>query len=301
MGWRIFFSFLFIFFAVSLLVLYWFIPIGDVVTFGMKSGNSNFSLSENKDMQFYPNMRFADENISYKIFNCPLQKNNDMIYAFEIVSNKTPLKFYPVSSDEEISINCDSTTKVEGGLFIAGEGGPTNITKTNNFNVIFNGKILLLRESDCERPNIAIHELFHALGFKHSNNPNNIMYNFSRCEQTIGEDNIDLLNKLYSVPNYPDLNLEDAYASMRGRYLDTNISIRNDGLKKSEEAKIIIYADNKKIKELDLNPIDIGYGVSISLTNVFINQLSVKEIKFVIDSNFSELDKENNQVLLNVG
>ena len=301
MGWKIFFNILFILFAVSLLILYWFIPMGDVVTFEIKSKNSNFSLSGDENMQFYPNMRFPDSSISYKIFNCPLQKENDMENVFDIVSNKTLLKFYSVNSNEEISINCDTTTKFDGGLFIAGEGGPTNITKTNNFNIIFNGKILLLRESDCERPNIAIHELFHVLGFGHSNNPDNIMYNFSRCEQTIGEDNIALLDKLYSVPSYPDLNFGDASASMRGRYINMNMSIRNDGLKKSEGTKIIIYSDNKEIKELDLKPLDIGYGVTIYLTNIFVNRLSVKEIEIIIGSNFSELDMENNKISLRIG
>ncbi len=301
MGWKIFFSFLFIFFAVLLLILYWFVPLGDVVTFGVKSKNSNFSLNGDENMQFYSNMRFQDSEISYKIYNCPLKEENDMQYAFEIVSNKTLMKFYPVNLDEEISVTCDDSAKVEGGLFIAGEGGPTNITKTDNFNVIFNGKILLLRESDCERPNIAIHELFHVLGFKHSNNPYNIMYNITSCYQTIGEDNLKLLKDLYSVPSYADLSFEDASASMHGRYLDTNISIRNNGLKKSEEAKIIIYADGKKIKEIDLKFLEIGYGITISLTNVFVNKFSVNGIKFEIASDFSELDKENNKITLSVG
>ena len=59
------------------------------------------------------------------------------------------------------------------GLFIAGEGGPSNITKSGDFSVITHGSILLIKESKCERPNIAIHELLHALGFDHSENPNN--------------------------------------------------------------------------------------------------------------------------------
>ncbi|MFA4953579.1 MAG: matrixin family metalloprotease [Candidatus Pacearchaeota archaeon] len=299
MGWKIFFSFLFILFALLLLVLYWFIPIGDVA-FKVKSTNSNFSLNGSENLQFYSNMRFPDANISYRLLSCPLQKENDMENAFEIVSNKTLLNFYSVNSNEEIFVTCDSTTKFDDGLFIAGEGGPTNITKTNNFNVILNGKILLLKESNCERPNVAIHELFHVLGFKHSNNPENIMYNFSRCEQTIGDDNIVILNKLYSVPSYSDLGFENVSASMHGRYLDINISIRNNGLKKSEEAKIIIYADGKNIKEIDLRAVDIGYGITISLTNVFINKLNVNEIELIINSDFNELDIENNKIILEI-
>ena len=43
MGFKIFFSFLFILFAMLLLMLYWFIP-GETFEFGMASSNSNFSL-----------------------------------------------------------------------------------------------------------------------------------------------------------------------------------------------------------------------------------------------------------------
>ena len=299
MGLKIFFGFLFFLLVVALLFIYWFFPLGGVVNFDFKPKNYNFSVN-GEDMQFYSKMRFKEPEISYKIIQCPIKKKNDIEYAFEIVSNKTRLSFYPVSYGESISITCDSSAMVEGGLFIAGEGGPTNITKTENFNVILNGKILLIRESDCERPNIAIHELFHVLGFKHSSNLNNIMYNISKCEQVIGEDNINLLEELYSIPSYPDLAFENISSSMRSRYLDTNISIKNNGLQKSGPAKIIIYADEKNIKEIELKPIDIGYGITISLTNIFINKLNVDKLEYMIDSKFDELDKENNRAILEI-
>ena len=301
MGWKSFLSIIFFLAVIFLLFFYWFMPWNEI-EFGIKEKNSNFSLSglDKENTQFYPNMRYPSSEISYKISECPLKKKNDMERAFDILENKTILKFYSIDKAEEISVACDSSAKVEGGMFIAGEGGPTNITKTNNFNVILNGKILLLRESECERPNIAIHELLHALGFEHSPNPNNIMYNFSKCSQIIGDDTFELINKLYSVPSYSDLDFEDVSAIMRGKYLDLNISVRNNGLSESGAAKIEIYADDKFLKEIELNPIDIGYGRIIILSNVWVPKISVKELKFFINSSFNELDKNNNVIVLKI-
>ena len=116
-----------------------------------KSENTNFSLNSSDSMQFYPNMRFPDSAISYKINDCPLEKRNEMENAFEIISNKTVLNFYIAKSDEEISIICKEKTRTEGGLFIAGEGGPIKVMQGEKFNVIMQGEILLLRESKCKK------------------------------------------------------------------------------------------------------------------------------------------------------
>ena len=122
--------------------------------------------------------------------------------------------------------------------FVAGEGGPTNISSTNDFNVITHGQVLLLRDSDCPTPNVATHELLHALGFAHSTNPNNVMYPVTNCDQTIGQDIPELINTLYSTPSYSDLSFANASAIIHGRYLDTNISISNNGLNDSEQGNI---------------------------------------------------------------
>jgi len=300
MGWKIFFSIVFILFVVSLLVFYWFIPF-NTIEFGTKSSSSNFSLSsETENMQFYSNMRFAESRISYKIGECSQKKRNDMENAFEIIENLTTLSFYPIVSNEEISITCDAKNKIEGSMFIAGEGGPTNVSKTNKFYVISGGKILLIRSSPCIKPNVAIHELLHVLGFGHSTNKNNVMYNFSNCKQTIGQDTIDLINKLYSFPSYSDLEFENVSATMHGKRLDTEVTIKNNGLKDSEKANLIIYADEKIVKEIEVNPIGIGYGKVIILTNVLVKKLSIKELKFVIESDFNELDKDNNERILKI-
>jgi hypothetical protein len=291
-------SSIFVIISILLLSVYWFIP-SNTINFNVSKGNYNFSLiASDTDMQFYENMRFPEEMISYKINNCALQKKNDMERAFEILNNKTILKFYRVDLNPEIFVTCENKNKLKGGLFIAGEGGPTNITKINDFNVIFNGKILLIRNSNCATPQVALHELLHVLGFDHSANKNNIMYNISNCRQTISEDMIDLINKLYSIESLPDLTFESISATRNKIYLDVNISVKNNGLKDSENFKINIYADKKFIKEFQIDKLNIGHGTTITLSNLFIPKFKVNELQFEIEYLLKELNKNNNKIKL---
>lgn len=302
MNWKIIFGLAFAFIAVNLLFVYWFVPL-DTVEFSFKQTprNYNFSLNNAESMQFYENMRFQKKEIPYKINpECTLRKKSEMERAMEILSNQTPLSFRPVSVEEEITITCQDENKIEGNLFIAGEGGPVNITRTDNFNVILYGKILLIRDSNCERPNIAIHELLHVLGFDHSPNPRNIMYNTSKCSQILSDDMVEAINDLYSVSSYADLSFENVSAKMNGRNLDLNLSIRNNGLANAGNSKLMIYADDKLIKETDVQPIKIGFGLTMTFGNLFVNQVDVNELKLSLQGDFSELDKDNNIIKLEI-
>jgi hypothetical protein len=279
-----------------LLSVYWFIPFSNT-EFNLSS-NANFSLnnSENNTLQFYPNMRFPETSISYKIEKCPLKRANDMEYAFQIMEEETPLTFYPVEYGQEITITCNDTNEVEGGLFVAGEGGPTNITSAGDFNVIESGKILLIKDSTCARPNIALHELLHVLGFDHSKNPNNIMYEVSRCDQTIGSDIISFINKIYSIPTEPDLLFENASASMHGKYLNVNFSIRNNGLKYAGKSIVKILVNGKEVDKMYIPPIDIGYGRYVYMSNIWVSQININDVEYVIEDDFNELSTANNYV-----
>lgn len=284
---------------ISMLFLYFISP-GEKIELNLKDTNHNFTL-ENQTIktQFYENMRFPTNNISYKINeDCTLKKKNDMERAFEIIENLTVLSFYSTNENEEITIGCEEKNKIEEGMFIAGEGGPTNITETTNYNVILHGNILLIRDSECSTPNVAMHELLHVLGFDHSENKNNLMYPISKCSQTIGEELPILIEELYHEEPFPDLSIEEATANLDGRDLDLNISIRNEGLKDSKKAKIIVYAGNRTIKEFELEPIKIGYGIKITVTNIWVTKIKIEELKIAIETNFEELDKSNNEVLL---
>lgn len=302
MNFKLILSVIFIILVVNLLFFYWFFP-HDTIEFSLAQTpkNYNFSLSSEKGMQFYENLRFPEKQISYKINDaCTLQKKADMTRALEIISNETILEFNSVPSGEEVTITCQNQNKIEGNLFVAGEGGPINITRTDNFNVIFYGKILLIRDSNCERPNVAIHELLHVLGFDHSENKNNIMYSVTKCNQEISDDIISTINELYSVQSLPDLSIENITAKMDVRSLDLNLSIRNHGLKDSEKTKLKIYADDKLIKEADVQEIKIGYGLTMTFGNIFVSKINVDEIKLVIETSSNELSKENNVIKLEI-
>lgn len=301
MGWKAVLSFVFVLLVVMLLFFYWFLPINEIQFRISGPNHSNFTLNSSfpQGMQFYENMRFPDSKISYKIQDCPLSQKDEMERAFDIIEDITILSFYSVDFDEEISINCDSTAKIEEGLFIAGEGGPTNVIKTEKFSVILKGGILLIKESSCKEPAVALHELLHVLGFDHSENPKNMMYSVSKCGQEIGDDIIGLINWLYAFPSLPDISFEYASASMRGRYLDVSTTVRNNGLKNSENFTLIIYSDDKRIKEFDIEPLQIGVGRSITLTNILILS-KVDELRLVIDYPYPELDKENNEISLKI-
>ncbi|MBD3247351.1 matrixin family metalloprotease [Candidatus Pacearchaeota archaeon] len=298
---KAYFAMLFLVVIVSLMTIYYIAPFTKL-EFDVMPSNYNFSLDVNAslvEMQFYPNMRFPSKRITYNIHDaCSLKKKQDMMDAFDIVENKTSMVFSSSNENADIEITCNETTKYESGMYIAGEGGPTNVVKTDKFYVINGGTILLIRDSDCERPNIAIHELFHVLGFKHSNNPNNIMYNYTKCNQVIGDDNIQLLERLYSVESKPDLLFEENKTNvlMHGRYLDLNLTVKNYGLRDAKDFIVSVIVDEKPIKEILIGEVNVGNGKVLSLRNLWVTKRNPSEVQLRIDPNFEEITKENNMI-----
>ncbi len=307
MVWKGVLVFLGVLLALGLLFFYEFSPLVEDSFQIKQPKETNFSLNNidgNASVkQFYPNMRFPDKTISYRISDkCNLEKKAETEEALKIIGDATILNFYSVTQNEEIFIGCSERTKKdEAGLFVAGEGGPIRIIQTDRYAVIFEGEILLIRNSECERPNVAIHELFHVLGFEHSKNEGNIMFPVSKCNQVIGDDLIQKINSLYAQESLSDLKIENAKGFVHGRYVDLNLSVTNDGLKKSSDSKIIIYANDKILQETDLDSLEIGYGKILTYENIFSPERKINEIKIVVESSENEISKENNEVVLVVG
>ena len=286
-------------FAIALIMFYLIFASGEI-RFSQNT-NPNFNIGNlSSNMQFYENMRYPSSNISYEIDNnCSLQRKNAMDNAISYVENLTILKFYKTDYNPEITISCNYKTIPAGnGAFVAGEGGTTKVIEEKNFDVILDGEVLLLRDSNCPNPNIEIHELMHALGFAHSKNPQNIMYPISDCSQTLGSDIPSKIAELYSFPSYPDLAISNVSASMEGIYLNMNLSVENEGLANSTGGNIVIFADGEKVKSIGIDELGIGEGMNIKLTNIIIPKIKTNELKVSIETNESELSLGNNNVTL---
>lgn len=264
----------------------------------------DFSLNASKyyvyseGIQFYPNMRYKDRVISYSISNnCDAERKNDAEKAFSFISEKTVLDFNGAADWEaEIRILCSdvSPKPEEEGHFVAGEGGPSEIINTTNYAVILSGKVSLFRANDCDKPNVAIHEILHALGFNHVDNPNNVMYPLTKCNQEIDSSIISEIDRIYKEDSLPDLAVEKVSANKTGIYLSFDISITNLGLKGSDSSKLIIKAEDEIIKEYELEKIDIGTKKMLTVVNLKIPR-STEYISFEIISSEKELDSTNNK------
>jgi hypothetical protein len=254
--------------------------------------------ASNTLVQFYPNMRYADKNISYRLESaCTSEKWEDIKSAFEILSERTILTFYEAREKPEIKVLCSEAVMEaeEAGHFIAGEGGPSEIINTSNYAVILNGKISLYRAERCGEPKIAIHEILHALGFDHYNNTNSIMYPITGCNQEIDEEIVEDINNLYSTKSLPDLAIESITANKTGRYLNFDINISNDGLKDSKWAELNIYSGNEEIANFTIGELEIGMKKMMFVQNVLLSGDSDR-LEFVIDSkNEGELSLKNNR------
>ena len=200
---------------------------------------------------FAENLRFNHNDISYFIENdCNGVRSAAMREAFNIFEQRMKIvSFYEVSGGADIDVGCsDDYIEVGERLFAAGEGGPSRIINTSVFKTIEKGKIILYDEPRCVTPNVEIHELGHVFGFDHSPNPGNIMYNVSRCDQHISEDMVDLISELYSIEPLADASISDVEAVTRGRYLDFNITVLNEGLLDIDAMNLTIFVDGEELR-----------------------------------------------------
>lgn len=260
---------------------------------------SNTSLK--KTFQFYPNMRYKSNEISFSLEEaCDAKKKENIYEALFIISEKTSLRFERDDSEPEIDFLCSEIDPLpeHKNYFVAGEGGPIEIINTSKYYVIFEGKVSLYRDETCKKPHIALHEILHALGFDHINNRKSIMYPVTDCEQGLDQFIIDEINKLYLEKTLPDLSIFEAQANKSGPYLSFSVTVANDGLEDAKNVSLFIFANNKEIKSFELDDINIGVKKFFVVKNLRIPRDSKNLVIEVKSNSPLELSDENNKVQL---
>ena len=257
--------------------------------------------------QFYENMRFNHDAISYFINEgCGIEKAVKMRQAFSIISDRTEILTFASAPEEraDILIGCSANSyEKEKNIFIAGEGGPTNITNAT-YPVITRGKILLYSEegSDCEQPLLEVHELLHVFGYDHINKSNDIMFPYLNCDQQIGEELIGRLKTLYSIEPFADIYLSDVkgYKKNYGSnsYLDFNASVDNQGMINAENVVLKVYVNGKEISSFQNKEVRFGSGSTQYITNILLPSGNIDKVKIEVSTSTRENNKINNAVEL---
>lgn len=254
--------------------------------------------------QFYPNIRFPDTEISYYLDPaCDNKKQKNILTAFSIIASKTYLNFYPSPEGEEPRIKVLCSNFVPGtdekGHFVAGEGGPSELINVSNYYVILESKISLYRADKCPTPQIALHELLHALGFNHSSDPKSVMYPVSSCDQEVDESILQEVNRLYSISSSPDLVIDSISASRVGNMLSFQANVSNKGFKIVQSANISVYNEGKFIRSFSLTeyPLPIGTTKILTVRNLKVPRDAGK-FEFYVEMYLpsSEISLDNNRL-----
>ncbi|MEM4230507.1 MAG: matrixin family metalloprotease [Candidatus Pacearchaeota archaeon] len=271
----------------------------------------NITSYNSEDLQFYPNMRFNHNLITFKIDSaCDISKTEKIMLAMNRIENETQklIVFQKIEEEPDIFISCNETEETKKRFvptyFIAGEGGVESAVETGLFHVIEKGKVLLYYKDvkSCMNYNIELHELLHVFGFKHSDNEKSIMYSVSECGQVLTQDIISKLNSLYSIEPLPDLAFFDLSVSRQGIYLNFEAEIKNQGLLQADNIFLKIISDidskQKTIQTFDIGTIDYGEGKTLTVENLRLPLTfrDIKSINFVIDYPRQEISKENNKI-----
>jgi hypothetical protein len=255
-----------------------------------------------ESIQFYPNMRYRDREISYFIeSNCSLKKENDARRAFLRIQDATILSFSEMSLNPEIVVMCSNLepTSAQENHFIAGEGGPVQIINSTKYAIISAGMVSLYRAESCPEPQIATHEILHALGFDHNSNIKSLMYPVTECDQILDQNIIDEINRLYSDPSLPDLVLEFVRASKSGIYLDFEAKVSNQGLVGADGSELVVIVENSEVKRINIGDLEAGMKKILEMTSLRVPR-DTEKISFVVEYSGDELTKQNNRAELEI-
>lgn len=279
-----------------------------VKNFGSLNFQNNLQLppvnASNEVTQFFPNLRFNHNNLTYFINSeCSQEKVSRMNQAFLIITQETGIIYFSQDSEEnaDILVGCSfDSYETEENVFIVGEGGPTKMLNLSIYPLILRGKVIIYNESSCDYPITELHELFHVFGFDHINNSETIMYPYSGCEQKISPEMIEKIKELYSIPPKAEIYFENITASKKGIYFDFEVMVRNEGLIAAKNISLEVYSEEKKIDSFDLGVLEPGEGTSFNVQNLRLTSRNVEAVRMLLITETDEYNLENNELELNV-
>ncbi|MFH0711508.1 MAG: matrixin family metalloprotease [archaeon] len=263
-------------------------------------GSESFSMvSYDGNPVYWDNLRFNHNNISYFINDsCPEGRRESMIEAFGIFERMTDyIYFYGVDGDADIDVECSNKSMMlSDNLVAAGEGGQVGIINTSLFKIIERGKIFLYDDPKCNYPVVELHELGHVFGFDHSDDPLSVMFPYARCEQRMTDDMVRFIDGLYFVEALADVRISDLTAIKRGRYLDFNLTILNEGLSDAFGVNLSVIADGEVVRVFGVGDIEFGFGRTLYVENLKMPSRDFDAVDFYIDKEniVRELDEGNN-------
>jgi hypothetical protein len=74
----------------------------------------------------------------------------------------------------------------------------------------------------------------------------------------------------------------------------------NNGLQNSSNATLAIFADGNQIYTEAIPPLQIGESITFILKHIWVQSMNVKQLDYQIQANFSEINKNNNQIKLEI-
>ncbi len=304
---------IFLILVVLLVIAGWFLyqnlPSKSVNLFAnFKGGEFKVANLSGNVKQFYSNMRFANNKLSYKIDDlCDDDKVERVKEAFDIIRDRTGIiSFYLSTGNVDVEVSCinEMHSAEDIGSYIAGEGGGGFYVPTERYAILENRTIKLYdSNTKCNWPIVELHELAHVLGFDHSANEESLMYPIlQNCKQKLDESIINDLKILYSQEALADLYFVDVSGEKSGRYLDFTISVGNSGLITAENVILTVYDENKEIEEFKLGDVKPGAKTNLKIQNLKLSSRTSDNIDIKIDSDnlIKEIDELNNNVNLEI-
>lgn len=228
--------------------------------------------------------------------------SDDVRYAMESIENQTNgvISFVEVNNPSDADMNVSWVSEeqsLEPGTSVIGRGGSDYVIDTGLFNLSDKGYVYLSsHEAYCTSR--IVHEFGHVLGLDHVENEYDVMYYLIHCGRQLSNDAIRTFQNLYKTEPLPELYFYNISAIKTGSNYTISFEVKNAGLINSKNTSVILEGDGKEMQNFVIPEIKPGWGYIYSWWIIKLD--NYKTLKLTIDpkNSFSELDKENNVIVL---